>query len=121
MTTHNGDAPVAPLDLERLACLTDGGPDEQCELVALFLSTLDAQMKQMSSDLGAGDVDALMVVAHTAGGAAGMCGASRLATQLLRLETAARDRETCELADDLRRVEEEVARVWAFLQSTLAP
>lgn len=120
MTAHSDDEAVAPLDLERLASLSDGGPDEQRELATLFLATLNGQMKQMSSALCAGDLDALMMVAHTAGGAAGMCGASRLAARLLLLEAAARDRQTRELANDLHRVEEEAARVSAFLQSTLA-
>jgi CheY-like chemotaxis protein len=100
-----GGEPLAP---ERVLTPAEAAEqdDELAELVRLFVSDLDADVKDMRAALDAGDLAQLGVIAHRLKGAAGSYGFPSLTKQAGLLEKSAKDGALREaLARDIDAVE----------------
>jgi HPt (histidine-containing phosphotransfer) domain-containing protein len=108
--TMGGEALAAEpvLDLDRLRSFTDGDPQLEGELSALFLSTAEAYLRSMREALARGRP--WQSIAHALKGASGNLGARRLATLARLAESAKPDRARL---DAIAQALEEVRALFA--------
>ena len=108
--TTGGEALAAEpvLDLDRLRSFTDGDPQLEGELSALFLSTAEAYLRSMREALARGRP--WQSIAHALKGASGNLGARRLATLARLAEGAKPDRARL---DAIAQALEEVRALFA--------
>jgi HPt (histidine-containing phosphotransfer) domain-containing protein len=106
--TRGGEVPAAEpvLDLDHLRSFTEGDPQLEGELSALFLATAEAYLRSMREALASGRP--WQSIAHALKGASGNLGARRLATLARLAEGAKPDRARL---DALAHALEEV-RAW---------
>ena len=104
-----------PADASRINQLSDGTPGGLRRLIDLFIthsSDTAAQLRSAVTESRPADVEML---AHRAAGTAGAFGASRLMGLLRQVETLAKQPHAEGLPALVTEVEEELARVHAFL------
>ena len=75
-----------PVEMTRLADLTEGNPESMRELVDLFFSQTERQLQQIEDAVRANNSADVGHVAHSCKGASATLGMSRLAAELLKLE-----------------------------------
>jgi signal transduction histidine kinase/HPt (histidine-containing phosphotransfer) domain-containing protein/BarA-like signal transduction histidine kinase len=76
----------APVDMTRLADLTEGDRQSMRELVDLFYTQTELQLKQIEDAVRANNSAAVGHIAHSCKGASATLGMTRLAAVLLKLE-----------------------------------
>jgi signal transduction histidine kinase/two-component SAPR family response regulator len=75
-----------PVEMTRLADLTEGDPDSMRELVDLFFSQTERQLQQIEDAVRANNSADVGHIAHSCKGASATLGMTRLAAVLLKLE-----------------------------------
>jgi signal transduction histidine kinase/HPt (histidine-containing phosphotransfer) domain-containing protein len=75
-----------PVDMSRLADLTEGSPESMRELVDMFYKQTERQFKEIEDAVRANDFAAVGHIAHSCKGASATLGMTRLAAVLLKLE-----------------------------------
>ena len=75
-----------PVEMTRLADLTEGDPDSMRDLVDLFYNQTEKQLKQIEDAVRANQSAEVGHVAHSCKGASATLGMARLAAVLLKLE-----------------------------------
>lgn len=106
----------APLDLARLAEITDGDADLERDLIEMFVRLEVAGFRQIEGALRSGDLVAVGRAAHSLRGSALNLGATPLGQAAGALENAARGGELEMARDRLRILERERERLEVVLR-----
>ena len=75
-----------PVDMVRLADLTEGNPESMRELVDMFYTQTERQFTQIEDAVRANQTDNVRHIAHSCKGASATLGMARLAAVMLKLE-----------------------------------
>jgi CheY-like chemotaxis protein/nitrogen-specific signal transduction histidine kinase len=108
----------APVDLPRLLEFTDGSAENLLELVKLYLTQTEEQIRQLRGAFTAANPTEVRRLAHSAAGASATCGMRRLAALLRALENEALEGKLSR-AEACPDIEKEFNRVRAFLNDYL--
>ncbi|MEO8101497.1 MAG: ATP-binding protein [Betaproteobacteria bacterium] len=100
-----------------LAAISHGKATVERELVALFRRLNDEDAEMLHKAVAAGDLTATVHASHRISGAGRMIGANRLAEMCERLEAAGRANDLNAVKAGLPVFQQEVTRVYAFLDS----
>jgi CheY-like chemotaxis protein len=84
--TASAPAGEPPVDMSRLADLTEGSPESMRELVDMFYKQTERQFKEIEDAVNVNDFAAVGHIAHSCKGASATLGMTRLAAVLLKLE-----------------------------------
>ncbi len=118
---REGASQEGPLDPSVLAGLRElqieGRPEFAAEVAAIFLQEAPARVAALRETVSRGDAQALARAAHALKGSSANVGARRLAFLCGELEAMGRSRPTPAAAKVLRRLEQELDRVRAALES----
>lgn len=107
----------AVVDRSVLAAISKGKGAIEREFVALFRRVNDEDMAMLHKAVRDGDVAGALHASHRMSGACRMIGAVRLAAVCERLETASRANDFNGVKKNMFKLQREVERVYAFLDS----
>jgi HPt (histidine-containing phosphotransfer) domain-containing protein len=104
-----------PVDVARLREFSDGSAEGLQQLIDLFLAHMHESAEALRPAVADLRAEEIRILAHKAAGTAGACGARDLARLLVTLEKLGANRELQRTAPVLEEIEQELARLRAFL------
>jgi CheY-like chemotaxis protein/nitrogen-specific signal transduction histidine kinase len=113
-------AEAAPVDISRLLDFTDGDPENLRELVTLYLTQTEEQLKQLKVATEAGTAPEVRRLAHSAAGASATCGMRGLVPLLRELERQGFEGQLTSATQLCHQAMEEFRRIRRFLEAYLA-
>ena len=108
-----------PVDLTRLRLMTDGTESGLAELVQLFFSQTESQLKQLGLALQNRSLPDVQHLAHSSAGASATCGMRPLARLLREIEFAAAKGDITGLPELLNASTNEFLRVRSFVHAQM--
>jgi HPt (histidine-containing phosphotransfer) domain-containing protein len=106
----------APFDINEALDRMDGDRDLLREMAEILLDDVPIQLQAIKDALADDDLEQVTRAAHTLKGAVANLAARAAQQAASQLEQSARDRKTDHLAEDVRAVQREVARLLPELQ-----
>jgi HPt (histidine-containing phosphotransfer) domain-containing protein len=108
-------AATPPVDMERLLDFTEGNPESMKELVDLYLSQTEQQVRQLAKAVRDGSSEEVRRVAHSCAGASATCGMGPIVPLLRELERQGHEGRLTNAEAVCAEVEKEFDRIQTFL------